>query len=157
MEKLNTLPLVTAGYTARTVAKSRLNPNTSRGVSKTRSGAPSGWILLTSHGGVNELIQGSNAIVRQITMVGQGVQTRTGPSLIGLAWSLPSMFASGVDQLGLSIETWSNCAWQRSTPRRSNLGVLLLEILVDVREGVRQACGCEADDCSGLHRLRSQE
>lgn len=96
-----------------------------------------------------ELVDGGYAIVRQITMVSHGVQSRTWASLIGGARSFESMLAGGVDVLSLSIERWG--AERCLSLRMASFGASLLKMLENVWVGVGQARNCEADERIGLH------
>lgn len=71
---------------------------------------------LTFHDRIDELIDGSNAIMRQIPMVSQSVQAWARTSLVILARSFPGMFASCFDTLSFGIELWSR-EWQQASPR----------------------------------------
>ena len=88
--------------------------------------------------------------MRQIPMVGKSIQTGARTSLVILAWSLPSMFASGTDTLSFGIKLRSSQREQAS-PSRANSRIPLIEMLGDIWVGVSRACNCEAEKDCGLH------
>ena len=85
------------------------------------------------HHGADELINGPDAVVWQISMVCHRIKPRTRASLIVFARGFPGMFASGVDVLGRGIERRSR-ERQYSSPRitSSPLGVPLRKLLEDI-------------------------